>query len=126
MSVLNPLRHSICTLSFPYIPRFFPCRMEPYWVENADELIFVQQGVALEITKSEKYKDCRDSFTVEKEFFAIHEQGSLWTIENKGNDTAKLYRFFNHNNPKMNTLYDWYTNLPEDVRKSVFYPEEQN
>ena len=98
--------------------------MEPCWIENADEIVFVAQGSNLEIIKSEKWKDCRDSFVVHHEFYAMHEQGTLWTIENKGTETVKLYRFFNSNSPTANTLHDWYHKLPEDVRASVFYPSE--
>ena len=54
----------------------------------------------------------------------MHEQGVFITVENKGPDMAKLYRFFNSNRPTTLTLYDFYRNLPEDVRKSAFYPNE--
>ena len=64
--------------------------MEPFWIENADEIILVQQGTNLEVVRSEKWQDCRDTFVVEKEYFVLHEQGTLLSITNRGTETAKL------------------------------------
>jgi len=96
--------------------------IEPYWMDDADEVIFVIEGDSIDVVRSGNgQKSCLDSFEIEQGFFALNEIGSTWTLTNNGNETAKVLRIFNSNNPSMTTLFDGYESLPEDVINSMMY-----
>jgi oxalate decarboxylase/phosphoglucose isomerase-like protein (cupin superfamily) len=94
-------------------------RMEPYWVDNADELVFVLDGSDLRVWRSGKMSDCDDTFVMEENYLALHEETVTWYIENNGPKTARLFRIFNSIEPALTTLYDAYNALPKQVRKTM-------
>jgi len=99
--------------------------IEPYWMDDADEVLFVIAGDSLDVIRSGNgRKSCLDSFEIEQGFFALNEIGSTWTLTNNGDATAKVLRMFNSNHPSMTTLFDGYKSLPEDVIKTMNYVEE--
>jgi Cupin len=103
--------------------------LEPYWVDNADELLYVIEGNHIEIVRSpsssmigRKGKECKDVFIVSTGYLAIHEVGTTWFIRNKSEKTtAKLIRMFNNNMPSVTTLYDAYHSLPWPVFETTLY-----
>ena len=98
--------------------------IEPYWMDDADEVIFVIEGDSIDVIRSGNGgKSCLDSFEIEQGFFALNEIGSTWTLTNNGDETAKVLRIFNSNHPSMTTLFDGYESLPEDVIKTMNYLE---
>jgi Cupin len=106
--------------------------LEPYWVDNADELLYVIEGNHIEIVRSPSSsspirrrgskQECKDVFIVNTGYLAIHEVGTTWFIQNKSEKTtAKLIRFFNSNMPSVTTLYDAYHSLPWPVFEASLY-----
>ena len=94
-------------------------------MDDADEVIFVIEGDSIDVIRSGNGgKSCLDSFEIEQGFFALNEIGSTWTLTNNGDETAKVLRMFNSNDPSMTTLYDGYGSLPEDVIKTMNYEDE--
>ena len=112
------------SLSMAYTEIAPGAMMEPYWVENADEIVLVVEGSDIVVTRADDSKECLDQYVIQKEFMSIHEIGMVRSIENKGETTAKLIRVFNDLNPTINTFRDAWDNLPKDIRKSVWYPDE--
>lgn len=107
--------------SFAYTEISPEATLEPHWIDNADELIYVLEGDNIEVTRSSNGKrECKDVFTIKEGYFAMSEIGNTWTMINKNqNITAKLFRIFNSKAPSMTTLYDAFYSLPEDVIKTM-------
>jgi mannose-6-phosphate isomerase-like protein (cupin superfamily) len=98
--------------------------IEPYWMDDADEVLFVIEGDNIEVVRAgnnEKYESCLDSFEIKEGFFALNEIGSTWTLTNNGSETAKVVHIFNNNVPTKSILFDAFDALPEDVVNSVMY-----
>lgn len=117
-----PLSNS--RFSFSYMEIQPNATLEPYWIDNADEIVYVIEGKEIEVIRSsDGYKECRDEFLIEKGFFALSEVGTSWLMKNKGAETAKFLRIFNSNRPTRSTLYDAYYSLPMDVVHTMTRPQ---
>lgn len=113
--------------SFAYTEIEVGATLEPYWVDNADEIVYVLEGSDIEVIRSGNgKKDCRDEFTIEEGYLALSEIGSSWLMKNNGEKPAKLLRIFNSNKPSRTTLYDAYYSLPGDVKKTMLQPKYFN
>jgi uncharacterized cupin superfamily protein len=96
--------------------------IEPYWMDDADEIMFVIEGDNIEVVHSFNGSICCiDSFEFKEGFFALNEIGSTWTLTNNGNHAAKVLRVYNSNIPSMTSLFDAIETLPEDVINSMVY-----
>jgi mannose-6-phosphate isomerase-like protein (cupin superfamily) len=98
--------------------------IEPYWMDDADEVLFVIEGDSIEVVRSgnnSKYDSCLDSFEIKEGFFALNEIGSTWTLTNNGSETAKVLHIFNNNVPTKTILFDAFDAPPKDVVKSTLY-----
>jgi hypothetical protein len=108
--------------SFAYTEIAPGAMLEPYWVDNADELIYVLSGEDIEIIRSSNgVKNCKDSFMVREGYLAIHEIASTWVIRNKhASKTTRLMRMFN-NMPSLTPLSEAFHSMPLDVMNSAFH-----
>jgi uncharacterized cupin superfamily protein len=96
--------------------------IEPYWMDDADETIFVIEGDNIEVVHSFNSNICCiDSFEFKEGFFALNEIGSTWTLTNNGNHAAKVLRVYNSNIPSMISPCDAIETLPEDIINSMVY-----
>ncbi len=110
--------------SFAYTEIDSGATLEPYWVDNSDEIIYVLSGDNIRVIRSGNGKrDCKDEFTIQEGYLAMAEIGSSWLMVNEGAEKAKLLRMFNSNEPTMTTLYDAYHSLPDDVKKTMLRPQ---
>lgn len=101
--------------------------LEPYWVDNADEIVYVIEGSEIDVIRSSNgKKDCKDEFIIEEGYLALSEIGSTWLMKNNGDKTAKLLRIFNSNSPSRTTLYDAFYSMPYDVRETMLRPNYFN
>eukprot|EP00581_Thalassiosira_minuscula_P000924 CAMPEP_0183745936 /NCGR_PEP_ID=MMETSP0737-20130205/66493_1 /TAXON_ID=385413 /ORGANISM="Thalassiosira miniscula, Strain CCMP1093" /LENGTH=495 /DNA_ID=CAMNT_0025981615 /DNA_START=66 /DNA_END=1553 /DNA_ORIENTATION=+ len=107
--------------SFAYTEITPGSTLEPYWTDNADELLYVIEGQNLEVIRSSNGKrECKDVFTINEGFLALNEIGSTMLIKNNSPDvTTKLFRIFNSNRPSVTTLHDAFHSLPEDVAMTM-------
>ena len=96
--------------------------VEPYYLGNTDELLYILEGDGLEFQLAKEATDCWDVFTVGKHSMVMHEYGQVMTIRNHGPTTARIYRTFNNNRPDIMTLQQAYQESPEDVVRGVLYP----
>ena len=105
-------------------------RMEAYWMDNADELLYVIAGEDLKVKRMGNGGSgiggagtaTTDDFTVRQGYAALLEIGVTWYITNEGNTTAKMLRAFNSNAPTLTTVYDAYNSLPETVAEGMLQP----
>lgn len=112
----------VTRFSFAYTEIAPGALLEPYWMDDSDEVMYVVDGSDIEVVRSGNgSQSCLDRFTVAEGYLALNEIGSTWTMTNNGSSTAKILRIFNNNNPSMTTLYDAFHSLPEDVVKSMMY-----
>jgi mannose-6-phosphate isomerase-like protein (cupin superfamily) len=96
--------------------------IEPYWMDDADEVLFVIEGDSIDVVRSGNgQKSCLDSFQIKEGFFALNEIGSTWTLANNGSKTAKVVHIFNNNVPTKTILFDAFHALPKDVVNSNMY-----
>jgi mannose-6-phosphate isomerase-like protein (cupin superfamily) len=113
--------------SFAYTEIAPGAMLEPYWVDNADELIYVLSGEDVEIVRSspnfrKTKRNCKDVFMVREGYLAIHEIASTWVIRNKhASKTVRLMRMFNNNMPSLTPLSEAFHSLPLDVLNSAFH-----
>mmetsp|Transcript_7202 Transcript_7202/g.10944 ORF Transcript_7202/g.10944 Transcript_7202/m.10944 type:complete len:339 (+) Transcript_7202:1146-2162(+) len=113
--------------SFAYTEIEAGATLEPYWVDNADEIVYVLEGSDIEVIRSgDGKKDCRDEFTIKEGYLALSEIGSSWLMKNNGESPVKLLRIFNSNKPSRTTLYDAFYSLPGDVKKTMLQPKYFN
>ncbi len=113
--------------SFTYTEIHAGAILEPYWVDNADEIVYVIEGSDIEVIRSSNgKKDCRDEFTIEEGYLALSEIGSSWLMKNSGNRTAKLLRMFNSKSASRTSLYDAFYSLPNDVKATMLRPHYFN
>jgi len=105
-------------------------RMEAYWMDNADELVYVIAGEDIKVRRMGNGGGgiggagtaTTDAFTLRQGYAAILEIGVTWYITNEGSSTAKLLRCFNSNAPTLTTLHDAYSALPETVAAGMLQP----
>ena len=108
-----------------YFPRLSTgATLEPYWTDDADEILYVLEGEDLEIVRSANGKrECKDVFTVEEGYLALNEIGSTWAMTNNSDDSVKLLRVFNVNDPSVSTLYDAFHTMPDSVVSTSLRPD---
>ena len=124
---INAITHeplSKSRFSFAYTEISPGATLEPYWTDDADEIVYVLEGEELEIVRSANGKrECKDVFTVEEGYLALNEIGSTWAMTNNSDDTVKLLRVFNVNDPSVSTLYDAFHTMPDSVVSTSLRPD---
>jgi len=108
--------------SFTYTEIAPGALLEPYWMDDSDEIMYVIEGDSIDIVRSGNgERSCLDKVTVEEGYLALNEIGTTWTAMNNGSSVAKVLRIFNNKEPSMTTLYDAFHSVPEDVVKTMMY-----
>jgi len=125
---INAITHeplSKSRFSFAYTEISPGATLEPYWTDDADEIVYVLEGEDLEVVRSANGKrECKDVFTIEEGYLALNEIGSTWAVTNNSKDkTAKLLRAFNVNDPSVSTLYDAFHTMPDSVVSTSLRPD---
>ncbi|KNC82254.1 hypothetical protein SARC_05461 [Sphaeroforma arctica JP610] len=95
--------------------------LEPYWTDNADELIYVLEGIDVHVGKADMRGTRSGTWDVETGYLVLNEVGVTVYIENRGTEPVKLLRIFNYELPTLTTLHDSYVAVPVDVAASMLH-----
>eukprot|EP00122_Pirum_gemmata_P021101 Pgem_evm1s19685 len=104
--------------------------LEPYWVDNCDEFIYVQEGGSDDTGKVVMSQanqinpgvegHIADKFELKMGMMTICGIGDTCSIENNSSSTVKMIRAFNCNAPTVTTLYDSVVGQPDDTLASEY------
>jgi len=116
-----PLLRESNSISLAYTEIAPGAMLEPYWVDNGDEVFFVIEGDQLRVGRADMNGGLSGEFQVGKGHLFLNEVGLTTFVENTGTTPVKLLRIFNVADPSVSTLYDAYIGLPTDVAATMFH-----
>eukprot|EP01134_Creolimax_fragrantissima_P004154 CFRG4154T1 len=99
--------------------------LEPYWADNADEIIYILEGENVHMGKADMSGSKSGTWDMTTGELLLNEIGITVYVENRGDKSVKLLRIFNHERPTLTTLHDSYMGLPVDVASTTLHVDRE-